>query len=68
MYFTSVNPVPVSGVVMWALGMMSHRDWRDAAKISNPIERDVQLKRALGFPDDSFTRLAPLLRKSVRTA
>ena len=59
-------PVPVSGAVMYAFGMMKRRDWRSAAKIKNPIERDAQLKRALGFPEETFTRLAGLLR-STRT-
>ena len=56
-------PVPVSGALPWAFGMLSWRDWRAAARVPNPIERDVQLKRALGFPEDTFTRLAGLLRK-----
>src|SRR5215216_1060064 len=56
-------PVPVTGAVMFAFGMMSWRDWRGTASIDNPIERDAQLKRALGFPAESFTRLSSLLRK-----
>lgn len=56
-------PVPVSGSVMWAFGMMSWRDWRATARIANPLERDARLKRALGFPEESFTRLSTLLRK-----
>lgn len=55
-------PVPVTGAVMWAFGMMSWSDWRLTACLSNPIERDAQLKRALGFPSETFTRLAGLLR------
>lgn len=56
-------PVPVSGAVMWAMGMMSWRDWRTSARIENPLERDVFLKRALGFREETFTRLSGLLRK-----
>jgi len=56
-------PVLVTGAVMWASGMMRWRDWRATARIANPIERDAQLKRALGFGEETFTRLAGLLRK-----
>lgn len=56
-------PVPVTGAVMWGLGMMSWRKWRETARVANPIERDVQLKRALGFGEETFTRLAGLLRR-----
>jgi hypothetical protein len=35
--------------------------------VANPIERDAQIKRALGFPAETFTRLAGLLRRGVAT-
>ena len=57
-------PVPVTGAAMWAFGMMSWRDWRASARVKNPIERDAQLKRALGFSEGSFTLLAGLLRQA----
>ena len=56
-------PVPVTGSLMWAFGMLSWRDWRRSAAIANPLERDAQLKRAVGFGEATFTRLAGLLRK-----
>jgi hypothetical protein len=56
-------PIPVTGAVMWAFGMIRWRDWRATAHLANPIERDAQLKRALGFGEATFTRLATLLRK-----
>lgn len=59
-------PVPVSGALMWAFGMLGWGDWRLTAQIANPIERDVQLKRALGFSEETFTRLAGLLRKTKK--
>ncbi|MGH7956309.1 MAG: amidohydrolase family protein, partial [Opitutaceae bacterium] len=55
-------PVPVSGALMWAFGALSWRDWRRSAAIANPLERDAQLKRAAGFGEATFTRLAGLLR------
>ena len=56
-------PVPVSGAALWGLGMLSWRDWRETARIANPLERDAELKRRLGFGETSFTTLAGLLRK-----
>jgi predicted TIM-barrel fold metal-dependent hydrolase len=56
-------PVPVTGAVLWALGLLSWREWRETARLANPLERDAQIKRALGFGEDTFTRLARLLRK-----
>ena len=56
-------PVPVTGAVLWALGLLSWREWRETARLDNPLERDAQIKRALGFGEDTFTRLARLLRK-----
>lgn len=55
-------PVMVSGALLCAGGLISWQEWRRTAAISNPMERDVQLKRALGFGDASFTRLTELLR------
>ena len=56
-------PVPVTAVLAWAFGIMPWGEWRRTAKIANPIERDVQIKRAMGFGEETFTRLAGLLRK-----
>ena len=56
-------PVPVTGAVLWALGLLSWREWRATARLANPVERDAQIKSALGFGAETFTRLAGLLRK-----
>lgn len=61
-------PVPVSGALAWAFGMLAWRDWRRTARVANPIERDAQLKRALGFGEETFTRLAGLLRPRTTSA
>jgi predicted TIM-barrel fold metal-dependent hydrolase len=58
-------PVPVTGALMWAFGMLSRSDWRSSAAIANPLERDVQIKRAVGFGEQTFTRLAGLLRSTA---
>ena len=55
-------PVPVTGSLLWALGALSWSDWRLTSVIANPLERDAQIKRALGFGEETFTRLAGLLR------
>jgi hypothetical protein len=56
-------PVPVGGASLCALGALSWRDFRLTRAIANPVERDVAIKRALGFSEATFTRLAPLLRR-----
>jgi hypothetical protein len=42
--------------------MISWSDHRAAKRIANPLERDAQLKRMLGFGDATFTRAATVLR------
>lgn len=61
-------PVPSSGLLPWAGGMLSWRHYRATAAIANPLERDAELKRALGFSPETFTRAAAVLRlpKSIR--
>jgi len=55
-------PVPVSGLLAWAGGMLPWREHRKAGRIANPLERDAQLKRALGFSEETFTRASRVLR------
>ncbi len=55
-------PVPSSGLLPWAGRMITWRDYRAAAVIENPLERDAQLKRAMGFSADTFTRAGVVLR------
>ena len=57
-------PVPVSGALMWAFGALGWREWRSTAGVRNPIERDAQIKRAVGFGEGTFTRLGKLLRQT----
>lgn len=56
-------PVPTSGIVMAALGMMGWGDYLASREHEQPLSRDLMLKRALGFPAASETRLAALLRR-----
>lgn len=60
-------PVPLSPY--WAALKRELPFWRarELAAIRNPFERDVQIKRALGFPDAVFSRAAEVLRpESIR--
>jgi predicted TIM-barrel fold metal-dependent hydrolase len=55
-------PVPVLGHRLWLNGSLNHESFRRIQKIDNPLERDFQFKRALGFSDEVFTRAEKLLR------
>ena len=57
-------PVPTSGLVMAALGMIGWDDYAASRRHVVPMARDLMLKRALGFPEACETRLAGLLRPS----
>jgi hypothetical protein len=55
-------PVPVSGLWAALRGAISFADWRRCRKITNVIERDYQLKLAMGFSPEHFTRVHSILR------
>ena len=57
-------PVPVYGVWGWLRRQVDWKTFRRWDKNPNVIERDYQLKRAIGFKDDHFTRIWKLLRLS----
>ena len=61
-------PVPVHGHFAWLRGQVDWASFRRWEKCSNIIERDYQLKRAMGFPAEVFTRVARLLRKTKNRA
>jgi hypothetical protein len=54
-------PVPVFGHWSWVRGFVTWNDFRRCARL-NVLERDYQLKRAMGFPAETFTRIRQLLR------
>ena len=54
-------PIAVGGFGPWRCGHIDRATWRRARDEKNPLERDVLLKRAMGFGEDHFTRLAGLL-------
>ena len=57
-------PVPVLGHRLWLQGALGWSEFRRCQQIENPLERDWQFKRALGFSEDARTLIAPLLRLS----
>jgi len=58
-------PVPVFGHEPYLRGLVSRRAFFASRRESNPLERDYQLKRAMGFPEASFTRAAELIRRGM---
>lgn len=59
-------PVPVKGVWAWRQGFVDWETYRRWETQPNPLERDYQLKRAMGFPRETFTRINGLLRRPQR--
>jgi hypothetical protein len=61
-------PVPVYGHFPWLRGSVDWKTFRRWQRQSNVLERDYQLKLAMGFPLQTFTRLWTLLRSSPTAA
>lgn len=57
-------PVPVHGHFAWLKGYVDWPTFRRWEKHPNILERDYQLKRAMGFAPETFTRIWKLLRPS----
>ena len=55
-------PVPVLGHRIWLQGWIDRETFRRCQSLPNPLERDWQFKRALGFSDETAQRAAKLLR------
>lgn len=58
-------PVPIFGHWAWMRGLIDGPTFRKWQAHPNVIERDRQLKLAMGFPESTFTRLAELLPKTA---
>jgi predicted TIM-barrel fold metal-dependent hydrolase len=61
-------PVPVHGHWAWMRRFISWKDFRTCEKNPNTIERDYQLKVAMGFEPEHFTRVSKLLRRPTPVA
>lgn len=55
-------PIPVHGHGAWLRGLVGWAAFRKCERLSNVLERDCQLKLAMGFSPASFTRIWGLLR------
>jgi len=55
-------PVPVFGHWAWMQGFVDWSTFRRWERQPNVLVRDYQLKRAMGFPPEVFTRINQLLR------
>jgi predicted TIM-barrel fold metal-dependent hydrolase len=55
-------PVPVMGHWVWLRRLVNWSTFRQWERHPNVLERDYQLKRAMGFPEETFTRIRQLLR------
>ena len=55
-------PVPVYGIWSWIAGHLDWETFRKWDKNPNILERDYQLKKAIGFPPEHFTRIWKLLK------
>lgn len=55
-------PVPAGALGPWIHGLVGWGDLRDSAREPNPIARDALIKRVMGYPESTFTRLDGLLR------
>ena len=55
-------PIPINGIWLWMRGLITWDEKCSAHQTDNPLERDVRLKRAMGFSEDCLTRAEKLLR------
>jgi uncharacterized protein len=59
-------PVPITGRGLALRGLIDWKTFRRIEHSANVLEKDYQLKRAVGFPEETFTRLSSLLRLEQR--
>jgi predicted TIM-barrel fold metal-dependent hydrolase len=59
-------PVPVHGHFAWLRRQIDWKSFRKWERHPNILERDYQLKVAMGFPPESFTRIHKLMRPRKR--
>jgi hypothetical protein len=57
-------PIAVNGFGPWRMGLIDFKTWRAADRDPNVLERDVFLKREVGFDDSHFTRMAEILESA----
>jgi hypothetical protein len=57
-------PVLVYAYWAWMRGLMSWEDFLYCEETDNFIEKDFRIKKVLGFPEASFSRINGILRKT----
>ena len=57
-------PVPIFGHWAWLQRFVDWKNFRRCEAEGNVLEKDYQLKVAMGFPAEHFTRIHSLLRKA----
>ena len=54
-------PIPSGGFGPWMGNLLNKSDYFKSRKIKNPLERDVFIKKAVGFKENTFTVLGEIL-------
>jgi predicted TIM-barrel fold metal-dependent hydrolase len=54
-------PIPSGGFGPWVGKLLSNSEYIKSRKIKNPLERDVFIKQAVGFEENTFFRLGELI-------
>ena len=54
-------PIPSGGLGPWIGNLLSRADYSKSRKIKNPLERDVFIKKTVGFKESTFTQLTELI-------
>ena len=54
-------PIPSGGLGPWMGKLLSGANYSKSRKIKNPLERDVFIKKAIGFKENTFTVLGEIL-------
>lgn len=59
-------PVASSAFSLFIRGLIDFTTYRLLRKERNPLEKDLELKRAMGFPEETFTRAWSLLPEKAK--
>ena len=54
-------PIPSGGLGPWIGKLLSGANYSKSRKIKNPLDRDVFIKKAIGFKENTFTVLGEIL-------
>lgn len=54
-------PIPISALWLCLRGLLPFHSYLSLRQVKNPLKQDIEIKRAIGFPEESFFRLYDLL-------